>query len=61
MFLCRIAAVIGQERLQLNFTSENIDLIVDSDCIAWIVLNNKLKSANIVNYDFINDFKNVFF
>jgi len=55
----KIAAVIGHEHLQLSFTSENVDLIVDSDCIAWLVLNNKSKSVNIVNYLFIEDFKKV--
>ena len=55
----KIAAVIGNEHAQISFSSENLDLIVDSDCIAWIVLNNKSKSVNIVNYSFISDFKKV--
>lgn len=55
----RLLAALGSEKVLECECTENVDLLVDTDFIGWVVLNSKRKSANLMNKSFLADFMHV--
>jgi 3-hydroxyacyl-CoA dehydrogenase/enoyl-CoA hydratase/3-hydroxybutyryl-CoA epimerase len=54
-----IAQVLGDDHVTMSKSTQTVDLVVDSSSIAWVVLNNRTKSVNVIDAEFVEDLNTI--
>lgn len=53
--------LLGTDRVTHTRQTQTVDLVVDSNSIAWVILDNKSHAVNLLNVEFIHDMIQVYF